>query len=242
MGGLRELISVPELKFSVRFFNLIGVWPLSERCQVMYFIWTGLLHSLLTAAYLLSMVMKLITDFDLNDLYITLTEFAMAGKLINCLINYRRMQGVLKNLMDADIFQVAQLSETETIRGRLKHYGRIATAYKYMSLAAALSALVRSLVSDPPKMSFPAWYPFGLNNLCVTRNFYVVLLYQNTGMLMHCLMNITWDNFLMYLLINIQMQLHLIATRFRDYSETTNKQIQNGDLTRLFEHYTEIIR
>lgn len=71
-----------NLRFIVKLFKVIGIWPIGCSKRGFYYTWTFSYHILFTVLYILSMVMNLVVAYRINDLYITLTELAMFGKMV----------------------------------------------------------------------------------------------------------------------------------------------------------------
>lgn len=130
------------------------------------------------------------------------------------------------------------LNEEQIVIKKMRIFTKMASGYMLVSLMAALMGIL-SAFSDPPKMSFPAWFPFGLNDLSVTANFYGIFVYQNFGMLVHCLMNVSWDSLIIYLMVNIQLQFELLNYRIRKEFLVIEGDTR-AKLKRLFSGYTEI--
>lgn len=233
----------PNLRFCLRFFKTVGIWSIGVPNKKLYYTWTFACNVFFTALYLMAMIANLLIAYKINDLYIVLAEFAMFGKMMCILVYHERINVVLRRLHYKDSFVLNEEDpeETKIIAKKMKMYFNIATIYQVTSLSAAVMGWA-SAFSDPPKMSFPAWYPFGLNDISVDMHFYIVFLYQNIGMLGHCFMNCCWDNFFVYLMTNIQVQFELLNYRLvRDFQDIKRDNRGGKKLKDVFVHFTEIM-
>lgn len=232
-----------NLRFNLRFYKAIGIWAVGSGHKRIYYAWTVAFHSLFTVLYLTSMIVNLVTAYRINDLYITLAEFAMFSKMVNIFKFQDRIHSVLRRFHYEDSFAVNEkdAQEVKFVEEKMSAYTKIATAYKLMSVAAGLMGLL-SAFSDPPRMSYPAWFPFGLNDQSVRRNFFLIFVYQNIGMMCHCLMNVTWDNLFIYLMVNLQLQMRLMNERVRKEFLVIDEEENEGKLKRMFGQYNKIMR
>lgn len=236
------IVNDTNLRFILKYFRAIGIWSIGYSNKTLYYTWTAAYHSFFTIVYILSMAVNIVVVFEIKDFYISLAVFAMFFKMVNLFNHQQRIHNILNRLHVATTFQVndQEPQEVQLVKKKLGFYSKIAIYYKYVSLGTCLMGLL-SAFRDPPQKSYPGWFPFGLDDLSVPRNFWGIFVYQNIGMVSHALMNVTWDSLFVYLMVNIQVQFELLNIRVRkEFLEITAGNEEK--LKRVFRHYNEIVR
>lgn len=231
-----------NLAFILKFNQVIGVGIVSSR-HSLYTLWT-LVSVFFTTVYISAFLMHMLSPaFEVNDLYINFCELAMFAKFLS-LLKYRVRLTQLLNRMHFDgVFQVDENNALEVVivKKQMKKYAKYANTYLGMSMLAVSFAMTTGF-GDPPRKAFPAWYPFGMNDMTVPWKFYVVLLYQGIPMFGHAFVNICWDNLLMYVLTNVQLQFELLNHRLKEKLVNVAGTENEKNLKGIFKTFNAIIR
>lgn len=243
---LEDVIKTRSLRIFISFYKFVGLWPPAEGRQgsfrrSLYFLWTFLLHFNCTLIYICTMVINIVLRREIGDLYITLTEFGMLGKVIPFLKRYRTFQTFLQDLFTNPLLAVRNAEDREFYKDKLKHYQWIINVYISSCLVVVVSAGLSSIFSDPIRIPYPAWFPFDYR----TRNvpYYIIFTYQNFGMTMHACMNLIWDCLMPFFMVNIHVQFLILGNRLQGgFTEPKNPIKTRQELIEFVEHYNGLVK
>ena len=245
--SLRQVINIPSWRFFITVYKLTGLWPPSpddERGSLrrrLYFCVATLGHSFFTFLYITTMLINIAINLDVNNLYISLTEFAMLGKAFHFLGRHLKFQAFIRDLFDNPTYALRDEEELRLYKKNLRHYAIIINVYMVSCVSVIVSAGLSSYFSDPITLPYPAWFPFDYSS---SRNlaYYTIFLYQNFGMTMHCFMNLTWDCIMPYLMMNLRSQFEVLGHRLRQgFTEPKNHQKTREEIVANINHYNSIV-
>lgn len=185
---------------------------------------------------------NLLNPTNVNDLYISLTEIGMLGKCSHFLGRHRQFQAFVKDLFTNPLFALKSTHEREMYEKHLQHYRVVINTYMSSCLLVIIIAGLSSIVSDPISLSYPAWFPFDYSS---SRNlaYYLVFVYQNCGMGMHCLMNLTWDCLMPFLLVNLRCQFEVLGGRLRrGFTTPRDPNRTRRELEQWINHFNHLVR
>lgn len=241
---LEDVIKTRSLRIFLSFYKYVGLWPPSSGesfRRSLYFLWTFLLHFNCTFIYICTMVVNIVVRQDIGDLYITLTEFGMLGKVIPFLKRHVQFQEFLQDLFTNPLLAVRDSQEKQLYRDNLRHYQRIINVYISSCLMVIVSAGLSSIFSDPIRIPYPAWFPVDYSARGLS--YYIIFTYQNFGMTMHACMNLIWDCLMPFFMVNLHVQFLILGHRLRaGFSEPKNPLKTRQELIGFVEQYNGLVK
>ncbi|XP_055640236.1 odorant receptor 94b-like [Toxorhynchites rutilus septentrionalis] len=247
MSQFEEFILCERITFWV--WKCYGLWASKDESPY-YRAFRRIYHFFFTFIYLIAMFASAFYTDNLwsGIMFILLTEIAMVTKTI-----------VTTNRFET-IYRLHRLTITEHFTPRTEHewqvhrklFGTLSAAlmvYLLGSLSACLSHFAY-LFDGQYKLPYFGWFywvPLGKTN---PTNFYWVFSYQMFGMIGHCLLNVTGDMHIIYLLAAAGSQLDLLKLRFaklpadcnrsQTYRKTFAENVQQYNRIHSFVRETEI--
>lgn len=245
---LSQVINTPNWRLMVGTYKYLGLWPPPPNDRApnhhrwLYLSAAFVLHSCCTLLYVSTMLINIVVNQNINDLYITLTELGMLVKCGHFLRRHLLFQAFVDDLFTNPVFSLRGPTEQEIYARNLRHYRLIVNGYMSFCLLFILLAGGSAMFSDPIALSYPAWFPFDYSS---SRNlaYYLIFVYQNGGMAMHCMMNLTWDCLMPFLMVNLSTQFEILGHRMRNgFAEPRNPMECRQELVRNIEHYNALVR
>lgn len=243
---LHEIIPIFIFRLFIGIYRTFGLWPpppdtLNSNRRTWYFFFAGLYHFFFTLIYISTMVINFLITWDFNDLYITFTEFGMLGKVYHFFKRHKIFQAYLKDLYENPIFGLQDQKEKEIYTRNLKNYRLIVIMYMSSCFLVIVAAPVTSYYSDPIVLSYPAWFPVDYSS---RRNlaYYLIFVYQNIGMTVHCLINLTWDCIMPFLMVNLRSQFEVLNHRLEmGFKDPRNSVNAKQELINHVKHYNALV-
>lgn len=140
----KEVIETKSVKFFKNFFNLIGIYKMPSNSRF-YNIWPYCLHPVFTVLYVSAMIINISLNLKIGDLYMTLTEVAMFGKMVSVFRLQSKIQALLERIETDKVFYLKDDSELKIVVSKMKSFEWIYNFYKYVSLNVCVMGAVQAL-------------------------------------------------------------------------------------------------
>lgn len=242
-----QVIDISNWRFMVATHKLLGLWPppadnSSPYRRPLYFLVSGIFHLFCTFLYILTMLIQMCLSANISESYIALTELAMLGKCGHFFRRNREFQALVADLFKNPIFALRDHHEKERYEKNLQHYKVIVNSYMSLCLLVIVAGGFSSIFSDPIAISYPAYFPFDYSS---SRNhaYYFVFFYQNIGMSLHCMINLTWDCIMPFLMVNLRSQFEILGHRLRlGFTDPKDSLKTRQEIIAGIKHFNALVR
>lgn len=202
--------------FLCRILWSFGLWkPLnkSNSRKIVYSIYSIVFLSIFSMIYSVLMVsgIFLLTDFsDLtNRLYMSLTEAALALKVVNFFFHNRDWQKCLSEIKE---FRVKSIEEEQIMQKYARIFYIVVSIYFFLPNCAIHALGQTPLFSEELKLIFPGWYP-GFDWENNRHDYWYIYAYQYVGIIITCNLNLAIDSYYCFLMHTISSQIEIFGRR-----------------------------
>lgn len=202
----------------VLIFRLCGIWH-DARSSALYRAYAVLLHLVGTFLYTVALCAGCVAQTSvvgrINASGMTLTLVAFNVKLVNL---YAHMRTVRQVLDDTERFVLnAAAGELDSVRRSQRRFTAVAGAYYVMASTAGMSAYVSAWLTGT--LPFDARFAPLLDDASIASGqggqYVAVYVFQVAGMVMLCLLNLSTELFLSYLVHLLAVRMAVVGGRLR---------------------------
>lgn len=188
------------------------MWP-SDKPTLQYKAFGYIFLFIFSIIFTLSMVIQLFNIQDMKNsteaLYMTLTEVALAVKIVNFLRRINEFQQMLRAAQD---FELVNDDELKLLKIYVDRFFKMALFYYLAAFYAGCSADIAAAFGSVNELPFSAWYPFfdwKNSNL----DFWILVVYQTAGMFVTSMINVTVELFASLLMFMTSFQMEVLGMR-----------------------------
>lgn len=211
-----EVFTKPIRTFLCRILFVFGLWKPFEKPklrQYLYSLYSVVFLAIFSIMYTASMVVNifLLTDFSelSNRLFMSLTEAALAVKVINFFLNNREWQLILSQLND---FRTKCARDEEVLSSRIRLISIAMKAFICnVQICVNATAFIPLLVGTK-NLLYSGWYP-GFDWENNQRDFWVVYAYQYIGILITGSLNVAIDVYYWFVIYILSGQYNIVGDR-----------------------------
>lgn len=196
--------------------RIFGLWkPLAKPkwLQLIYSSYSIIFLSIFSIIYTSLMVINIffLTDFsDLtNRLFMSLTEAALAIKVINFFFKNREWQQILT---DIESFHITSLEEERILKKRINIFRILICMYYVFPNLTVHAFGITPLVSGAKEPIFSGWYP-GLDWENSRRDYWLIYSYQYLGIFITANLNVTIDSYYCFVMHMLSAQINIFGKR-----------------------------
>ena len=196
------------------FLKFAGLWP-TVQWKWSYMVYTILFHITFTLFY---DAFKLISFMYLDDfsvitraMFICLTEFALAIKVVNFYLRFSEVSSLIQKICD---FKVYDEIEAKIMEKTLNFITNIEICYLAIAMVSCLFSYIAPFFAEDLILPYPGWYPIDWYNNSL--NYWIVYVYQVLGMFFQAQIFIITDVIFIYFMMMIGAQLDVLAKRLAE--------------------------
>lgn len=206
-------------RFLCTILRTLGLWKPIEKSELQQFIYSAysvvfLLFFSIVYALMLVLDIFFLTDFsDLtNRLFMSLTEAALAIKVINFFFNNREWQQILTNI---NKFPINSSNDEKIIKQRVWIFQIVDYVYFFFPNCAAHALGISPLFMEKTKLIFSGWYP-GFDWQNDRRDYWIIYAYQYIGIIITCNLNIAIDSYYCFVIHMLSVQVKMFGNHLSD--------------------------
>lgn len=216
------------LSFLCGILAVFGLWkPFSygKIFQTIYEIIGGLFLFMFAVLYAFLMfanlfLMKDFTDVT-NRLFMSLTEIALAVKVISVYFNNKSVQR-MRNLLLT--FPVESADEDRVLKTSHSTFQTMVFMYFFVSNAAIQVGNIVAGLSGENKLAYPGWYPF-FDWEHNKRDYWTIFVYQYLGMFITCNLNLAIDSYHCFIMHMISIEVGVFGDRLSAIQNNENESM-----------------
>lgn len=224
-------------------FRVLGLWNPFQKpkwMQVAYSSYSVVFLSVFSIIYTILMVVNIffLTDFaDLtNRLFMSLTEAALAIKVLNFFFNNREWQQILTEI---ESFRIKSMKEETIIRRRTRIIQIVVMMYYIFPNLTVHAFGVTPLFNGAKSIPFSGWYP-GLDWENNRRDYWIVYVYQYFGMFVTANLNVTVDSYYCFVMHILSAQVNIFGKRLSSMqvneAENSTQQTKSDLIQQIHTH------
>lgn len=197
-------------------FTLVGLWKPYEKSKIyriLYDIFGGTFLSIFVILYAFFMFANLLLLDDIQDLtnrmFMSLTEVALTGKVINMFVNNRNCQRMRAILLS---FPIESRAEEEILKTPGSPFEIMVLMYLVMSNGSIHAGNLMAALSSEYKLAYSGWYP-GFDWENNDRDYWIVYSYQYLGIFITCHLNMSIDVYYCFVMHMIGIEIDVFGNR-----------------------------
>lgn len=202
--------------FLCKILWMMGLWkPFQKETWLrnIYSSYSILMLSIFSILYTTLMVINIFFLTEISDLtdriYISLTETALAIKIINFFFHNREWQ---ESLTEIEEFRLKSLQEVDILRPRFRMNHILVYAYFLVVNIAIQGLAAISVISGGKNLIFSGWYP-GFDWENNRRDFWIIFTYQYIGLTITANLNVTIDSYYSFVMHILSAQINIFGNR-----------------------------
>lgn len=196
--------------------RILGLWKpfgKSNSKFIYYSTYSVIFLSIFSLIYSALMVCDIFFLTDVNDLtnrlYMSLTETALAIKVINFFFHNREWQ---KCLSDLKKFKINTIEEEKIIRKSAWIFQILIVVYFFFPNCAIHASGITPLFSKDTKLIFSGWYP-GFDWQNNRQDYWYIYAYQYIGIIITCNLNVGIDSYYCFVMHTLSAQIRIFGRR-----------------------------
>lgn len=235
---LDKFIENSVVEKTLKYFNLVGFMKLPNSHRT-YYLSSAMFHLTFTFVYLFAMVVNVILELDINGLFIVLTDLGTIPKMISFMVKSETIMARFEALKSDYQFSLRSTEEVKLFVKVFRVHSIFVKAFVTFGLCASVLLGFPVIMYSVPTTPYPTWLPFELKEK--DYRYYLVFVYQNFTLMMHCVLNMAWDSFMLFFMVAVQTQIKVISHRLRTTLNNDKSEAEtNEDLVDIFQHYHRI--
>lgn len=216
--------------FYTAYLRFVGLWlpPKTQRSPY-YTAYALTFLFVFSFWYTLCMVVNIFLLSNVADmttvLFMSLNEVSLFIKVVYFFMQNRKIQQLMGKLNE---FDVENADERKLISDRIAFFWKVNLFYYIIANWATSTTEVASLFADETMLPFPGWYP-GLDWQHNRTHYWIVFIYQCTGMCITCNMSMSVDMYPCFFLYMISVELSILGRRIRALGHEHNEKRNDDD-------------